>query len=203
MHHDFLDRFSRLDSSVHRLPTLAKVIISLCVVAVVVVSPITKVYIFILVAIFLLFVVVRSKVPAGFIVKRILILEPFVLLVAAMTVFQEEGGVKFASIVIKSSLSLLVVILFSNTTPFSSLLQMLRRLRIPSVFITVLALMYRYIFVLIDEVERMNRARKSRTFSNESGHRWRILSMLVGQLFVRSTERAERIYAAMSARGWR
>ncbi|MGA2586237.1 MAG: CbiQ family ECF transporter T component [Candidatus Aminicenantales bacterium] len=32
---------------------------------------------------------------------------------------------------------------------------------------------------------------------------WVLLSRIVGQLFLRSTERAERIYAAMSARGWK
>ena len=63
--------------------------------------------------------------------------------------------------------------------------------------------MYRYLFVLIDEAERMQRARRSRTFTSERSHVWKSLAALVGQLFVRSTERAERIYAAMCARGWR
>jgi cobalt/nickel transport system permease protein len=63
--------------------------------------------------------------------------------------------------------------------------------------------MYRYLFVLIDEAERLNRARSSRTFSASRLRRWHTLASLIGQLFVRSTERAERIYAAMSARGWK
>jgi cobalt/nickel transport system permease protein len=65
------------------------------------------------------------------------------------------------------------------------------------------ALMYRYIFVLIDETQRMRRARLSRTFEKRRAPSWRSASAVIGQLFVRSTERAERIFAAMSARGWR
>ncbi len=98
---------------------------------------------------------------------------------------------------------MVTVIILSNTTQFSELLSVLRRFHVPAIFITVLALMYRYLFVLIDETERMHRARLSRTFMKRKTQLWRTLATLVGQLFVRSTERAEKIYAAMTARGWK
>jgi cobalt/nickel transport system permease protein len=69
--------------------------------------------------------------------------------------------------------------------------------------VTTLALLYRYLFVLVDEAERMHRARLARTFDRRRVSVWRMLGTVVGQLFVRSSERAERIYAAMCARGWR
>jgi len=106
-------------------------------------------------------------------------------------------------IVAKATLCLLTVILLSNTTPFSDLLRVFRRLRIPALLITMLALMYRYLFVLAEESERMRRARACRTFASGRGGAWKSLAAVVGRLFVRSTERAERIYAAMCARGWR
>jgi cobalt/nickel transport system permease protein len=56
--------------------------------------------------------------------------------------------------------------------------------------------------VLVDEAQRMRRARASRTFRPGRWWTWRTLTTVIGQLFVRSTERAERIYAAMIARGW-
>ena len=95
------------------------------------------------------------------------------------------------------------MILLSNTTPFSELLGALRRIRFPALMITTLALMYRYPSVLVDETERMQRARASRTFTGRRSHVWRSLGTVIGQLFIRSTERAERIYAAMCARGWK
>jgi cobalt/nickel transport system permease protein len=95
------------------------------------------------------------------------------------------------------------MILLSNTTPFSSLLLTMKRLGVPRLLVTILALLYRYLFVLIDEAERLHRARASRTFSTSRTKKWQMLASLIGQLFVRSTERAERIYSAMTARGWK
>jgi cobalt/nickel transport system permease protein len=95
------------------------------------------------------------------------------------------------------------MMLLTNTTPFADVLGVLRRVGTPGLLVTVLALMYRYLFVLIDEAERMQRARRSRTFTPRRHRVWKSWSTVIGQLFVRSTERAERIYAAMTARGWR
>ena len=63
--------------------------------------------------------------------------------------------------------------------------------------------MHRYLFVLVEEAERMRRARASRTFKPRRGARWHAMSTVVGQFFVRASERAERIYDAMCARGWK
>ena len=95
------------------------------------------------------------------------------------------------------------MILLANSTPFSDLLDVLKRWRFPALLVTTLALMYRYLFLLIDEAERMSRARASRTFTARRRRSWQVLGTVVGQLGVRSTERAERIYSAMRARGWR
>ncbi|MCX6909024.1 MAG: hypothetical protein NTY01_13420, partial [Verrucomicrobia bacterium] len=97
---------------------------------------------------------------------------------------------------------LLTMILLSNTTSFADILRVLQRLRVPSLLVTTMALMYRYLFVLADEVGRMGRARASRTFAAQRSAAWWSQADIIGQLFIRSTERAERIYAAMCARGW-
>jgi len=144
-----------------------------------------------------------TRIPWKFVLGRLIMLEPFALGIAVMALFQENGIFIFLSLVVKSTLCLLTVILLSNTTPFSMLLASLKRFGVPELLVTILALMYRYLFVLIDEAERLSRARSSRTFSDSRLRRWHSLASLVGQLFVRSTERAERIYAAMSARGWK
>jgi len=104
---------------------------------------------------------------------------------------------------VRSSLCLLTVILVANTTPFSETLRVLKRVRVPALLITTIALMHRYLFVLADEAERMRRARASRTFTPQRHFHWHALSTVVGQLFVRASERAERIYDAMCARGWK
>ena len=76
-------------------------------------------------------------------------------------------------------------------------------MRLPVVMLTTLALMYRYLPLLTEESRRMQRARASRTFLPGKRLAWRNLSEILGRLFLRSAERAERIYLAMCARGWR
>ena len=89
------------------------------------------------------------------------------------------------------------------TTPFQEILQILRRIGFPAVMLTTLTLMYRYVPLLVEESRRMQRARAARTFARRRGPGWPSLSMIVGRLFVRSAQRAERIYLAMCARGWK
>jgi cobalt/nickel transport system permease protein len=79
----------------------------------------------------------------------------------------------------------------------------LRGLRVPGLLITTIALMHRYLFVLAEEAQRMRRARACRTFKRGRRFQWQALATVLGQLFVRASERAERIYDAMCARGWK
>lgn len=199
MRHDFLDRYSRLDSPIHRLPAAVKLTGAL----VLLVATISTRAALVPVAVVLIVVATMSRVPTGFLLKRLLLLEPLALGVALLALFQPDGGRIFALLVTRSTLCLLTMILLSNTTPFSEVLRVLRRLRVPALLITTLALMYRYLFVLLDEADRMKRARTSRSFARQRRFGWKTMATVAGQLFIRSTERAERIYEAMSARGWR
>ncbi len=203
MRHDFLDKWSRIDSPIHHAPPGLKMALALATVVACVATPFAQPWAFLSIAGLLLLIAAASRIPMWFLLKRLVMLEPFVAGVALLSLFQPGGGRVALSIAVRSTLCLATMILLTNTTPFAAILVTLRRLRVPRLLITVLALTYRYLFVLIDEAERMERARRSRTFASEKAHAWAALASLVGQLFVRSTERAERIYAAMCARGWR
>ena len=203
MKHNFLDRYSRLDSGIHRQPAGLKLALALAVALTVVSAPRTAWLFFGVISLVLLTLAGISRLPVMFLLRRLLLLEPVVLGIAILSLLQPGGGVVFAGILTKGTLCLFTMILLANTTPFAALLAVLRRLRCPSILVTTLALMYRYLFVLMDETERMNRARRSRTFTRQHWWEWKILAGVIGQLFVRSTERAERIYAAMCARGWK
>ena len=80
----------------------------------------------------------------------------------------------------KSNLCILALLVLGWTTPFPELLQALRRLRLPSVMLTTLALMYRYLPVLAEEARRMERARASRTFSRKRRIAWQNLGAILG-----------------------
>ena len=202
MRHDFIDRFSRIESPIHRLGVGIKFISLLLIIITIVTVPGNLYFLFLTILILLLLIVKISKIPFGFIFKRLLLMEPFVIGIAILSIFQPDGLSIFFRILVKSTLCLLTIIVFSNLTRFNDLINFLKKIRMPSVFLNVIALMYRYIFILIDEAERMQRARKSRTFTENKRTYWLTQSSLIGQLFIRSYERGERIYRAMRARGF-
>lgn len=120
-----------------------------------------------------------------------------------------EGTIRLASIVVKSWVSIQMAILLTTTTPFQDLLWALRELKIPRPLVSIIAFMYRYLFVLADETTRLLRARAARSAagSGKSGGSivWRaqVAGGLVGNLMLRAFERSERIYDAMVARGFK
>ena len=203
MQAEYLDKYSRLTSPIHRLWPGAKLLTAVAFVVLIVTLPRDDWMGVAWIAALLLIVAAISRIPPWFLIKRMLWLETLVLAVAVLTLFQPNGLQLFLWLVARSSLCLLTMLLLSNTTPFSELLRVMRRIKIPTMLITTLALMYRYLFVMMDEASRMKRARASRTFTEKKSHRWRTAATVVGQLFVRVSERSERIFAAMCARGWK
>lgn len=197
-----LDQYADLGSPVHRAPPAVKVIGLVVCVSVVALAP-PRFAVFAAVGACLLAVAAASRVPPGFLLRKLLLLEPFVLGIVLMTLFQPDGLLRFSVALTRSTLCLFASILLAATTPFSDFLAVLRSWRFPPYLVTTLALTYRYLFVLVDEAQRMRRARDARTFRRGHASRWKTLSTVVAQLFVRSTERAERIHAAMCARGWK
>ena len=119
-----------------------------------------------------------------------------------------EGMEFFSSVLIKSWASVTAAVLLTSTTPALSLLSALRSLKIPEILVTVVLLMYRYLFVLVEEAQRMLRARAARSASvgpNAGGSLiWRAkgAGSMAGSLFVRTLDRSERIYMAMLSRGY-
>ena len=186
-----------------RWPAGGKLAGALLLVLTVVLLPRTQLAALLVVAVILAGLVAISRISILFLLKRLLLLEPLVLGVAGLMWFQPGGGKIVAVVMLKANLCLLTTILLSHTTPFTELVCVLQQLRVPWLFITTLTLMHRYLFVLADEAERMRRARASRTFTRRRRFQWQTLASVVGQLFVRASERAERIYNAMCARGWK
>jgi cobalt/nickel transport system permease protein len=178
-----------------------------------------------------LLVVITFSYLAGFgwwfVFKRSLIAFPFAL--AAVTVLftipgepifslkigtrhvlvSEAGMIRFFSIMMRSWLSVQMAILLTATTQFPDIAHGLRHLRMPAVITTIVLFMYRYLFVLGEEAQRLMRARTARSArlpaQRGSSIWWRakVAGYMVGQLLVRSFDRSERIYNAMLARGYR
>jgi len=194
---------SAVESPIHRLPAWIKLGAGLGIIVGSVIAPLHWRGWFISTGVLLGVATLLSRIPLLFLLKRLALLSPFVLGVAVVNTLQPGARVDGATLALRSFLCLWTVILVSNTTPFSHILRVLRAVRVPILLISTLALMHRYLFVLADEAGRMQRARASRTFTNTRTMRWHVLSTVASQLFVRASKRAERIYDAMCARGWK
>jgi cobalt/nickel transport system permease protein len=203
MFHDFLDRYSRGNSFWHRLPTGPKLATALLLMTITVLMPHRQWLWPGCLFVFLGLVTATCHAPLMFFLRRILFMEPVVLGISILALFQPHGIWIFLGLILKSTLCLWLMLLVSAVTPFQEVLHVLKKIHTPGLLITTLALMYRYLFVVVAEMECMHRARVSRTFVPQRLGGWPVMATMLGQLFIRTTERAERIYAAMCARGWK
>lgn len=146
---------------------------------------------------------ILARMPLRFALKRMLVAEFFIAGIVGLYLLSPQNSDILLSTVFKSNLCVFAALLLIWTTPFQELLAQLKKLKTPPLILTTLLLLYRYLPLLREESRRMQRARASRTFSRSKPLQWRILSQVAGQLFVRSADRAQRIYLAMCARGWR
>jgi cobalt/nickel transport system permease protein len=138
-----------------------------------------------------------SRVPVPHLLTRALWVLPFLAVIA----LGHLEGVQLWILLAKGLLSALALVLLSATTPFPLLVAGLDRLGAPRFFLAVLSFAYRYIFLLVDEAEHMELGWRSRS----CGWSWascRALAGGVGVLFIRTHERAERVYLAMLSRGF-
>lgn len=127
------------------------------------------------------------------------------ILSAAGLIITDTGVARFLGIVLKSWLSMQIALLLTSTTTSTDLLWALRGLGASETLVATLSLMQRYLFTLKDEAERLIRARTARTGTQSKGKLlWRaqVVGGMVANLFLRSYERSERVYAAMLARGY-
>lgn len=118
---------------------------------------------------------------------------------AGMTI--SNGWVTFASIVMRSLLSVQALLMLISSAGFIGMCHAVGRFGLPSVISTQLMMVYRYIEVLLQECLDMSRARKARGYGRRHLD-LKTWSTLTGQLFLRTVDRSEAIGRAMKARGF-
>ncbi len=226
MHANFLDPYQERASLIHRLDARIKLVLVVAFILTAALTPTAAWPVYVLLLAIILSLEILSELGIFFYLKRALLAVPFVL-AALPVLFTIEGqplvhlpfglaitlpGLdRFLSVSFKSWISVQAAIMLASTTTFPDILMAMRALRLPRLMVAVIGLMWRYIFVIVDEVLRMLRARTSRSGeSGTAGYRpggsllWRsqVTGGMAGSLFLRSLERSDRIYNAMLARGY-
>ena len=150
--------------------------------------------------------------------KRLAAVSGFLLLLWAVLPLTYEGttvfsigplaasreGVRLAlEISVKSVAIVLAFLVLIATMTFSTLGNALKKLGMPDKLAFLLLMAYRYIFVIGQEYHRLHRAALIRGFRPRTNlHTYRTYAYLVGMLFVRAADRAERVHRAMRCRGF-
>ncbi|WP_395307105.1 cobalt ECF transporter T component CbiQ [Mycobacterium sp. AMU20-3851] len=203
------------DSPVHRAPAEVKIVCLVLVVLAVVATPRDMFWPYAIYALLILAVWRWAGIPLGWVLPRMVIEAPFVVL-AVLLPFAEGGerisvaGAQLSvsglwaawGIVVKGTLGVAASLTVAATTSARELPVALSRLGVPALVTSMLVLMIRYVDVLGAEAARMRMARLSRGDSPRLLHQAGALARGIGVLFLRSYERGERVYLAMLSRGF-
>jgi cobalt/nickel transport system permease protein len=215
-------------SRIHKIDARVKVIFTLAFIIFLNLTPAGAWPAYVLFFCLILSLILLARLGVGEVLKRSLLAIPFVIAALPLIFtgpapvfpvllpfgwqfsYSSAGTVRFASIVLKSWISMLAAILLATTTRFPDLLVGLQQLKMPKILIAVIGLMWRYLFLISGEATRMINARKSRSPASQANRRaggtiwWRaqVTGGMAGSLFLRSIERSERVYTAMLSRGY-
>lgn len=144
--------------------------------------------------------------------KYSLVILPFLLIVGLLnpimdqetlfyigTVPVSRGWAYCIAILLRGVLSMQATLLLMLTTPFPEVCRGLRVLRVPKILVDIIAMIYRYLWVLLREAVSMDMARRARSYDRKH-YPLKLWGVFVAQLLLRSIDRAERITMAMQAR---
>jgi cobalt/nickel transport system permease protein len=171
-----------------------------------------------------------SKVPLGFFVRRVWLFIPIftgIVVLPATLSFITPGdivlplwhwhghvvgitsqGLQAAGLIVsRVAVSISMVVLLTITTPWTKLLAAMRALLVPRIFILVIGMAYRYVFLLLNSVTDMFTAREARTLARTSRGNvkegQRFVAAAAGALFGKAHALAEEVHMAMVSRGYR
>jgi cobalt/nickel transport system permease protein len=216
MKHDFIDKYSNLNSVLHKIDPRVKLLLTFSLLILIASTYNIKLFsLYLVVAVVLL---VISKVPFHFYLKKIFLITPLVVLLSffiflsyfiehkvafTLEIFSRYYPVynTLALLVLKVYVSILVITLLISCTRFNDLLWGLRKYKLPFIVTTLSKLVYTYIFLFIDELHRTLRAYKSRTPELRIS-RVKVYGNIAAGIFLRSLDRSDSIYKAMVSRGF-
>jgi len=211
-----IDRHAHIDSSIQRWDPRFKIVSLLVLMfSIALVKSIALVLAGLVAAVILLLL---SRIPLDFIFQGlkwiVLFLMPFFVILPLTYPGEAELhflGLPFAMeglrlstmIVIKAVAIVLIAYTIFGSRRFDINMIALQRLKCPPVFVQMILFAYRYIFLFMEEMERMDTAMKARGFVKQANlYTLKLMGNFIATLLIRSFERTERIYKAMLSKGY-
>lgn len=209
-----LEQLSIKNTIIHNIHPLIKMIVT--VVYIVCILSVRR-YDLLRFSYFLFYLIITTalaELPLKIIIKRTMIALPFVLFagISNLIINRETaffigriaityGLISFAVLIIRTMFSVWALLILIATTRFSDLTKQLIRLHIPPLIVNLMEMIYRYIGVLAEEVSTMLVSYRLKNPSYKWPH-IKHMGPFVGNLFLKSINKAERIYNAMKCRGY-
>jgi cobalt/nickel transport system permease protein len=210
----FMDTLSAQETFIHGLDPRTKLVTTLIFIVAVVSFDRYEISAYIPFFIYPIFLITVGNLPVTFLLKKLLLVAPFAVLVGIFNPILDRdvllqlgplaisgGWVSFISILIRFVLSVGAALILIASTGFNAVCLALDKMGTPRIFTIQLMFMYRYVHVLVDEALRMARARTLRSINGE-GMGVKVFGFLVGNLLLRTLDRAQRIHLAMFCRGF-
>lgn len=211
---DDVERAAQSRSPLHDMDARAKTAAATLYLVAMLSVPLVRLSELLLYALFPIAAAAAGGIGYGTVFRRSLAVLPFAAMIGMFnpiylrdTVFSmwgmnvTEGWIVFVSILVRGMLSVQMLIVLIRTTGYLRFCRSLQRLGVPTLFTSQLLFVFRYLRLLSEETLEMLRARDSRGYGRRS-YPLGMWAETVGQLLVRSLERAERIHDAMLARGF-
>lgn len=206
-----------LASPVHRLDPRAKIFGLVAVTVVGVSTPIAAWRVWVGCAAVLAAVAIVARIPPRVIWARGRAVLPLVVFVAAFIPFfrgghvvaslgpldiSREGLAVLGAVSAKAAIGTVSAVLLGATTSVPAIIRGLEAMRVPRLLTLIAAFMYRYLFVIAEELRRMRSALAARAYRPRHLLQIGALGRMTTALFLRTFSRGERIYLAMLARGY-
>ncbi len=211
---DALERTARGKGPLHELDARAKLLVAAVFLVAMLSVPLERVSQVLLYAVFPALAATAANMRYRSLLFRSTFVLPLVVLIGAPDLFTlraplfvvgpvvvTQGWGRLSALSLRAMLSVQALLVLTESTGVYRICYGLRRLGIPALFTAQLLLVYRYLYLLVEESISLMRARDARSFGRK-GYPLRVWGTLVGQLLIRSVERAERIGLAMYARGF-
>jgi len=209
-----MDRIALQETALHRVDPRAKVLAAACFLTVLGSYNRMEISSLLPLAAFPVALAAFGDVPFGMFLRKVLLGMPFVVILGAFFPFLDTapamrlgsveisgGWLAFCSLLVRGTLAIATVTALVAVTGFGDVCAGLDQLGLPRIFVQQLLFLYRYLFVVGEETQRGLLARELRSHGRSMA--WQEYPSFIGNLLLRSWERAERVHTALLARGFR
>ena len=219
MHHARIDKLACQESFIHSLDARTKLITTIVFSAFVISVPYTSLSILACYGVGPFVILVSGKVPLRFVLKQLLIVSPFIAVLAISNIYFDRtplnvpfgpftlqitaGLMRCLAISVKFIITMSSLIALVATTRFGDLLEAMAKLSVPPILVMQISFVYRFIFLMIDRGHHILMARGARRigrmgFKIEVG----TAAAMAGSLFLGGIDTASKVNTSMLARGF-